>query len=162
MFMMPGSTGGRAPSAAALTFWTLFAWCVTAPLARADGYWMCEEGAWVATGRPLHAMPLKACGSKLEMPGTRSACQDAGGRWDRFGLFPWEICRVPTHDGGRTCADTEECEGTCLASLMREQIDLLRKHRKLKILGKCTPHVPVFGCMALVERGIVSRMLCLD
>jgi hypothetical protein len=90
---------------------------------------MCEEGAWVATGRPLHAMPLKACGSKLEMPGTRSACQDAGGCWDRFGLFQREICRVPTHDGGRTCADIEECEGTCLASLTREQIDLLRKHK---------------------------------
>lgn len=93
-------------------------------------------------------MPLKACGSKLEIPDTRSACEDVGSRWDRFGLFPREICRVPTHDGGRTCADTEECEGTCLASLTREQTDLLRKHRKLKLLGKCTPHVPVFGCMA--------------
>jgi hypothetical protein len=92
----------------------------------------------------------------------REAGGDVGGRWDRFGLFPREICSVPTHDGGRTRTDTAECEGTCLASLKREQVDLLRKHMKLKIFGKCTPHIPIFGCMALVERGIVSRMPCLD
>jgi hypothetical protein len=160
--MTPRSTGERIFRTVALTLWAAFAVSATVPLAHADGYWTCEEGTWGAIGRPPHAMPSKVCGSKLEVPGTRSACEDAGGRWDRFGIFRREICRIPTHDGGRPCADTGECEGTCLATLTREQTDLLRKHRTLKVLGKCTPYVPVFGCMALVERGTVSRMLCKD
>lgn len=159
---MPSATGGRMLWIAALTLGVLLAWGVAAPSAHADGYWACRDGSWIAMGRPLHAMPSKTCGSRLEIPGTRAACEDAGGLWDSFGLFPRKICRVPTRDGGRACADTEECEGTCLASLTREQVDLLRKHMTLRMLGTCTPHVPVFGCMAMVERGIVSRMLCLD
>jgi hypothetical protein len=69
---------------------------------------------------------------------------------------------MPTHDGGRVCADVGECEGLCLAALTPALRDLLRKREKLELIGKCTPHTPVFGCMALVKAGIVSGLLCAD
>jgi hypothetical protein len=98
----------------------------------------------------------------LEIPRTQRACENAGGRWGRAGLFPKPICTMPTHDGGRPCADVGECEGLCLAALTPSQRDLLMQREKLEILGKCTPSSPVFGCMALVKEGFVSGLLCKD
>ena len=133
----------------------------TAP-SQAAGYWTCSDGVWTAVGIPQHAAPLKSCGSKLDIPRTQPACENAGGKWGRAGLFPKPICRMPTRDGGRVCGDVGECEGLCLAALTPAQRDRLRKHEKLDILGKCTPVSPVFGCMAIVKAGIVSGLLCAD
>jgi hypothetical protein len=140
----------------------LLLWAGSTASSRAAGYWTCRGGAWIAVGSPQHAKPLKSCGSKLDIPRTQVACESAGGKWGPAGLFPKPICRMPTHDGGRVCADVGECEGLCLAALTPAQRDLLRKREKLELLGKCTPHTPVFGCMALVKAGIVSGLLCAD
>jgi len=73
---------------------------------------------------------------------------------------------MPTHDGGRLCADTGECEGLCLATLTSAQRDLVKQwthgRQKLKILGKCTAYSPVFGCMAIVKEGFVTGIMCRD
>lgn len=73
---------------------------------------------------------------------------------------------MPTRDGGRICGDNEECEGLCLAELTPAQRDVVRRWtrgaQKLPILGKCTPHMPVFGCLAVVERGAVTGIMCRD
>lgn len=73
---------------------------------------------------------------------------------------------MPTHDGGRVCGDTGECEGLCLAALTRAQYDRVKKwthaRQKLAILGKCTPYTPMFGCMAIVREGFVTGITCLD
>jgi hypothetical protein len=100
----------------------------------------------------------------LELPRTQAACEQAGGRWGPAGLFPHPICKMPTHDGGRVCGDNDECEGVCLAALTQAQRDRLMRgaRQKLAILGKCTPITPVFGCMAIVEKGFVTGMLCRD
>jgi len=140
----------------------MLAWAVAPSPAHADSYWTCSDGEWFAIGKPTHAKPAKPCGSRLMIPGTRVACDAAGGSWGKVGLFPQEICRVPTHDAGQECADTGECEGTCVAALTPAQVDGLRKHVKLRMHGQCTPYVPVFGCMALVEQGFVSRLICRD
>jgi len=29
-------------------------------------------------------------------------------------------------------------------------------------LGKCTPHVPVFGCIAIIRQGFVTGIMCRD
>jgi len=140
----------------------VFLWTGSMASSQAAGHWTCTGSAWVAVGNPQHATPLKSCGSKLEIPRTQLACETAGGRWGPAGLFPKSICTIPTHDGGRVCADVGECEGLCLAALTPAQRDLLRKHEKLEIPGKCTPSSPVFGCMALVKEGFVSGLLCKD
>jgi hypothetical protein len=140
----------------------VFLWTAGTAVSQASGYWTCSGGTWTTVGNPQHAKPLKSCGSKLEIPRTQLACESAGGRWRRAGLFPKPICTMPTHDGGQVCADTDECEGLCLAALTPAQRDLLRKHQKLELLGKCTPHMPVFGCMAIVKAGFVPGLLCAD
>jgi len=153
------------PLARALVLSALLAavvWLGGTAVSRAAGYWTCTGGTWVTIGNPGHAMPLKSCGSHLDLPNTQLACENAGGTWGRAGLFPRPICKMPTRDGGRVCADIGECEGVCLAALTPEQRDLLRKRVRLEILGKCTPSTPVFGCMALVKAGVVSGLLCKD
>jgi hypothetical protein len=135
----------------------------SASLAQAAGYWTCAGDKWVAVGRPPYPMPIKACGSRLELPRTQAACEQAGGRWGPAGLFSRPMCKMPTQDGGRVCGDTAECEGLCLAAptpALRELIT--RKRQKLPILGKCTAYTPMFGCMAIVQKGFVSGILCRD
>jgi hypothetical protein len=150
----------RAPGLSVLL--ALALWAAGATVAHAAGYWSCADGKWVAVGDPAHAMPVKVCGSQLEIPHTQAACEQAGGRWGPAGLFPKPICRIPTHDGGRICGDTGECEGLCLTALTPAQRDLLIKRQKLQLQGKCTPSVPIFGCMAIVKEGFVTGLLCRD
>jgi hypothetical protein len=141
-------------------------WGASPSLVHAAGYWTCSGDKWVAIGDPQHAMPSKSCGFSLEIPGTQLACEQGGGRWGPAGIFPKPICRMPTHDAGRPCADTGECEGLCLAALTPAQRDLaqqwVRLEQKQQILGKCTPSAPLFGCMAIVREGFVTGIMCRD
>jgi hypothetical protein len=137
-------------------------WAFSASFAHAEGYWACAAGGWVAIGDPQHAMPLKSCGSHLEMPDTQLACEQVGGSWGRAGIFPKPICKMPTHDAGRPCADLGECEGLCIADLTPEQRDLVIKGQKLQVPGQCSPYSPIFGCLAIVEKGLVARIMCRD
>ena len=151
------------PFAYALAVLAAAFFCIgSTAVSHAAGYWKCSSGAWVAIARPQHAAPLKTCGSHLDIPHTQDACEKAGGKWGRAGLFPRPTCKIATRDGGRICGDADECEGLCLAPLTPGQRDLLRKHVKLSILGKCTATMPVFGCMAIVNEGFVSGLLCKD
>ena len=150
----------RAPGLSVLL--AVLLWTGATSVTHATGYWTCSGDKWIAVGEPGHAMPSKSCGSQLEIPGTKLSCEQAGGRWGPAGLFPKPICRIPTHDAGRICADTGECEGLCLAALTPAQRDLLHKRQKLQLLGKCTPYAPMFGCMAIVKEGFVNGLLCLD
>ena len=140
----------------------VLAWAGSTSLAYATGYWACSAGAWVAIGHPEHPLPSRQCGSQLEIPETQLACEQAGGKWGRAGIFPKPICKVPTHDAGRPCADAGECEGECLATLTAAQRDLVMKRQRLQILGKCTAYAPIFGCMAIVEKSFVTGIMCRD
>jgi len=158
-----GKFGKRPDHAAGLCIvLVMLLWAGSASFAQAAGYWTCSGDTWLAVSDPQHAMPSKLCGSQLEIPRTQLGCEQAGGRWGPAGLFPKPICRIPTHDAGRVCADTGECEGLCLAALTPAQRDLVIKRQKLQVLGKCTPHMPVFGCMAIVKEGFVTGLLCRD
>jgi hypothetical protein len=39
---------------------------------------------------------------------------------------------------------------------------VVNKRQKLQVLGKCTPLVPIFSCMAIVKEGFVTGLLCAD
>jgi len=93
---------------------------------------------------------------------THVTCEQAGGIWGPAGIFPNPICKMPTHDGGRLCADTGEYDGLCLAALTRARRDLFNKRQKLQVLGKCTPYAPIFGCMAIVKKGFGTEIICRD
>jgi hypothetical protein len=126
------------------------------------GYWRCSGGSWVAVGEPRTPSPSRACGVEPAIPGDRAGCEQAGGTWGPAGIFPKPICRVPTSDGGRACADDGECEGRCLAALTPAQRNEVQDGGRIEILGACTPVRPVFGCMAIVEKGWVAGILCAD
>jgi hypothetical protein len=149
----------------ALVIGVLFAACLCTPslsFGHPAGYWTCSSGKWIAVGRPKYPAPSKLCGSKLKIPRTQFACEESGGRWGPAGIFPRPICKMPTHDGGRVCADTGECEGLCLTALTPTQRDLLRTKQTLKMVGKCAPVSPLFGCLAIVKEGFVTGLECRD
>lgn len=131
-------------------------------LAAEPGYWRCSGSEWVAVGTPQTPTPAKACGVERAMPDNRADCERAGGTWGPAGIFPKPICRLPTADGGRLCADDGECEGRCLATLTPGQRNEIQSGGRLALLGACTTVTPVFGCMAIVEKGWVARILCAD
>lgn len=137
-------------------------WTGAAAPAQAEGYWTCSAGNWTAVGEPSQAVPTKSCGSVLAIPRTQADCEQAGGRWAKAGIFPAPICTLPMPDAGRTCGDNAECEGLCLAGLTPAQRSLVLKRQKVATLGRCTPHAPVFGCMAIVEKGFVTGIMCRD
>jgi hypothetical protein len=131
--------------------------------AAGEGFWSCSGGAWHTVGRPAYPAPLKRCGSQLAIPETEAQCRDIGGRWGPAGIFPRPICRVQTRDGGRTCGDNDECEGMCLADLTDQERGKLKgKRAALSRLGRCAPYHPVFGCLAMVEKGQVRGVVCRD
>lgn len=130
--------------------------------ATGPGYWRCAGGAWEAVGVPQTLPPQRDCGAERVIPDDRADCEKAGGTWGPVGIFPKPICRVPTSDGGRPCADDGECEGRCLAKLSPAERDQVQSGGRLQVLGACTGVTPVFGCMAIVEKGWVSRILCAD
>lgn len=135
---------------------------IFAAAAAEPGYWRCSGGSWVAVGEPRTPPPSRACGVEPAIPDDRAGCEKAGGTWGPVGIFPKPICRVPTSDGGRPCGDDGECEGRCLATLTPGQRDEVQSGGRLQVLGACTEVTPVFGCMAIVEKGWVSRILCAD
>lgn len=132
-------------------------------LAAGTGYWVCSGGKWVSIGHPVYPQPVKSCGSQLQVPDDEEQCGKVKGRWGPAGLFPTPVCRVPTRDGGRVCGDNDECEGMCLADLTSaERGKVMRERQVLVMLGRCTPQKPVFGCLAVVEKGQVKGVLCRD
>lgn len=126
------------------------------------GYWRCAGGAWEAVGAPHTPRPQRDCAVVRVIPDDRAGCEKAGGTWGPVGIFPKPICRIPTVDGGRPCGDDGECEGRCLAKLSPAERDEVQSGGRLEILGACTAVMPVFGCMAVVEKGWVSSILCAD
>src|SRR3972149_520755 len=80
-------------------------WAGSTSFAHAAGYWACSGGKWITVGHPEYAIPIKSCGSRLEIPRTQLACERAGGSWGPAGIFPNPICKMLTHDAGRPCAD---------------------------------------------------------
>jgi hypothetical protein len=68
---------------------------------------------------------------------------------------------MPARDGGRICGDADECDSTCLADLSQSQLDGLRQG-PIPTLGRCASVYPVFGCLAVVAKGEVNNVLCLD
>jgi hypothetical protein len=146
-----------------IILWALLFCAGSGPLAQAAGYWTCAGDKWVAVGNPQYPMPITACGSRLEIPQTQAACEQAGGRWGPAGRSWRPMCKMPTHDGGRLCGDSTECEGMCLAAPTPEQRELIAlKRQKLEMLGKCTAYRPMFGCMYIVRQGLVGGRLCRD
>lgn len=126
-------------------------------------YLVCEGGDWSAVGRPSYKTPMRQCDVPIEaLPDTEVACRAEGGTWGPIGIFAAAVCRLPTADANRICGDDGECESSCLAELSQGQLDRLQRGVAVPTLGRCAPVRPVVGCIAVVRRGTVDALLCLD
>lgn len=127
------------------------------------GYWSCSKGHWVPVGEPSYNRPARECMEKPPLPQSEPRCDALGGTWGPAGIFPNPICRMPARDAGRICGDADECDSTCLAKPTPAQLDRLRSSGvTIAILGRCASVYPVLGCLAVVEKGEVNGLLCLD
>jgi hypothetical protein len=116
----------------------------------------------------LFAFLLAGCFSEkeadkiAEYPKDKESCEAANGVWGPIGLAPYDVCNVPTSDGGMICSDNSECEGYCFADLTPEMEDQLAQGKSLVTLGQCSDWTQEIGCIAFVESGRVENMLCID
>lgn len=98
-----------------------------------------------------------------KLPENKKDCQAKGGRWARIGLSLNEICNLPTSDAGKTCSYKSDCEGSCIAQLLKEDEEKVRvKKETVLTKGSCTPWMFNVGCHPFVEGGKVEGILCVD
>ncbi len=96
-----------------------------------------------------------------EIPKDQIACEALNGKWGRIGIAPFEECNLLTNDVGKACSDSNECEGMCIAELTSEEKEKVNQ-RTIEKNGKCSDWVVVVGCHAIVQKGQVSGIMCLD
>ena len=94
-------------------------------------------------------------------PTDKESCEALGGIWGRVGLSLNEECNLPTSDAGKECSDSDDCEGSCIAELSKEDQDKARQG-VVYTKGKCTAWKITLGCQAFVEDGKVRGILCVD
>ena len=78
-------------------------------------------------------------------------CAAVRGEWRHHGISVSRVCVVPTTDGGKTCKDTSDCQGTCQAASGTKAGQ--------KVLGVCAE---IFrpACSQPVVRGIAQPRIC--
>ena len=91
------------------------------------------------------------------IPSSKESCEAAGGKWEG-GI---NECNMPTKDAGKACYESNDCEGTCIAELSKEEQEKVKKE-VLYTNGKCSAWKINYGCLPFVEDGKVDRIICLD
>jgi len=104
------------------------------------------------------AFILSACAAtppvvvKPVVPQDAAACKAAGGNWTRLGI-PCEACEkrcdLKTTDSGKRCTDSNQCQGSCVAS------------GESSTSGKCAAYVFTFSCYYYMQSG-KARQICVD
>ena len=76
------------------------------------------------------------------LPQDPTACSASHGLWAEFGGSGRYYCFVRSHDAGRACNSSADCEGVCVAP-----------NAKGRSLGgsSCSAELPQFGCNTRVE-----------
>lgn len=84
------------------------------------------------------------------LPQSQAECEAAGGAWTVLGLpFPGKpaSCDLKAKDAGKSCSDSKECEGLCLAPAASKAGS--------RTTGLCSTYVRNFGNIHSVEAGTV-------
>ena len=122
---------------------------------------LCTIAFCVAAGQPAiasEAASSKATSSKhkkVAAPKTAESCAAAGGTWRKVGMLRQELCDMPTHDAGKSCKSSSECESVCVAP---DGADLTKP-----VTGTCFRSLVLVGtCLARVENGRVATAQCSD
>ncbi len=82
-------------------------------------------------------------------------CASHGGQIQRICMTGRKACVVEYLDAGKTCEDSEECQGSCRL-----------KHKFVKTgapaVGQCSLNNDPCGCYQNVRNGIAGSAICLD
>ena len=90
---------------------------------------------------PTPTLPLKE---------KEQACLKAGGVFVKIGLRDVEVCNFKTTDAGKSCTDSQQCQGSCVT----EDANATS--------GNCTDWKIIEGCHAIFHKGKSSGIVCLD
>lgn len=83
-----------------------------------------------------------------------AACARAGGEYfERVCLAQQPMCVIPYPDAGRTCSDSSECAGDCMA---------VKNYDGRTYKGECEDNNIPCGCRAIVKNGFVIDGICID
>jgi hypothetical protein len=83
------------------------------------------------------------------------ACAVLSGRWAQLGMADVKQCEVPTHDGGKSCKDSSDCESYCVAPRGSETGE--------RTNGECAGSFRSLGfCRAMVCNGRAAVTVCTD
>ena len=96
------------------------------------------------------AMPEVA---KPQVPTNEADCLQRGGAWTTLGLpMPGKakVCDLKTKDAGKSCTDSKQCEGVCLADKDAEE--------GASTAGACSAYVAEFGTYKRVTAGKVQKL----
>lgn len=89
----------------------------------------------------------------------RDTCTTAGGQYEMGGLLGYFRCTMDYADGGKTCSDTSECGGQCLAT----ETSKFDPHKIIENqTGICQMNDNPFGCYEVIVKGVVQPTLCMD
>jgi len=94
--------------------------------------------------------------SELQTPATEQECISMGGKWVVLGLtYPGKSasCDFRASDFGKSCADSTQCLGECLAPNEAKPEE--------STTGTCSEYLKVFGCFKYMKQGVVES-LCVD
>ena len=64
-------------------------------------------------------------------------------------------CVIPYRDAGKSCSNDADCEGACWITGVPEGPNS-------KARGTCQPSNMVFGCYAILNKGVVGHEVCYD
>jgi len=80
-------------------------------------------------------------------------CEQLGGQIEAVG-FDASTCVYPSHDVGKACRDSKDCEWRCDAPEAASQGQA--------VTGTCSAQVGRAGCANVVTNGIASGIICSD
>lgn len=102
------------------------------------------------------AAPTTPAGQSLvrDMSGPdKAACQASGGRVERRGRLGSELCVRPFADAGKSCTDSAQCQGKCVAT---------GNTAEPQTAGQCQADDRLFGCYSEIKGGKSAYTICVD
>jgi hypothetical protein len=71
--------------------------------------------------------------------------------------FSAVVCVARTSDNGKSCLDSDQCEGFCVIGRQGDYSPIGQATQ-----GKCSEFDNIFGCNQMVENGVASKPICFD
>jgi hypothetical protein len=109
----------------------------------------------VCTGVACRARSSAVAPPPATPPATPEGCRACRGLWAVHGLDDKPSCNCRTADAGKRCRDGRDCQGMCIVSADKPEVELLQAGPPARgfFVGHCSALVTVFGCNRLLERG---------